>query len=97
MVERHPVREVWAQAWPSVLTMVSYTLMQFVDSLMVAQVGPLEMAAQGNGGIWSFVPLAFLFGVLSMVNTFTAQNVGAGRREEIARFAWTGFWFSLDR
>ena len=95
MVERHPIREVWAQAWPSVLTMVSYTLMQFVDSLMVAQVGPIEMAAQGNGGIWSFVPLAFLFGVLSMVNTFTAQNVGAGRREEIARFAWTGFWFSL--
>ena len=75
--------------------MVSYTLMQFVDSLMVEQVGPIEMAAQGHGGIWSFVPLAFLFGVLSMVNTFTAQNVGAGRREEIARFAWTGFWFSL--
>ena len=67
MVERHPIREVWAQAWPSVLTMVSYTMMQFVDSLMVAQVGPVEMAAQGNGGIWSFVPLAFLFGVLTMV------------------------------
>ncbi len=95
MVERHPIREVWAQAWPSVLTMVSYTSMQFVGALMVAQVGPVEIAAQGSGGIWSFVPLAFLFGVLVMVNTFTAQNLGAGRRNETARFAWTGLWFSL--
>ena len=48
MVERHPVREVWAQAWPSVLTMVSYTLMQFVDSLMVAQVGSIEMGRKAT-------------------------------------------------
>ena len=33
---RHPVAEVWALAWPTVITMLSYTLMQFVDSLMVA-------------------------------------------------------------
>ncbi len=39
------VREVVALAWPTVLTMVSYTLMQFVDAVMVAQVGPLELRA----------------------------------------------------
>jgi len=89
------VREVWAIAWPTVLTMASYTVMQFVDSLMVSRVGPLEVAAQGNGGVWSFAVVAFLFGILTMVNTFTAQNVGAGRLHEAARFGWTGLWFSL--
>ena len=59
---RHPAREVWAQAWPTVLTMLSFTVMQFVDSLMVSKVGPLEVAAQGNGGIWAFTPQSFLFG-----------------------------------
>ena len=92
---RHPVREVWAQAWPTVLTMLSFTVMQFVDSLMVSKVGPLEVAAQGNGGIWAFVPQSFLFGFLSMVNTFVAQNVGAGRRDAVARYGWAGIHLAL--
>jgi MATE family multidrug resistance protein len=89
------VGEVWAQAWPTVLTMTSYTVMQFVDSLFVAQVGPLEVAAQGNGGIWSFVPTAFIFGLLTVVNTFTAQNLGAGRPERSAAYGWAGIWIAV--
>ena len=50
--------------------MTSYTVMGFVDALMVARLGPLEVAAQGNGGIWSFNPIAFVFGMLTVVNTF---------------------------
>lgn len=92
---RAVVREVWAIAWPTVLTMASYTVMQFVDSLMVSRVGALEVAAQGNGGVWSFAVVAFLFGILTMVNTFVAQNVGAGRPDQAARFGWTALWFSL--
>ena len=44
---RHPLAEVWSLAWPTIITMVSYTVMQFVDKLMVGQIGPLELAAQG--------------------------------------------------
>ena len=87
--------EVWSQAWPTVLTMTSYTLMGFVDALMVARVGPLEVAAQGNGGMWSFLPISFVFGVLTVVNTFTAQNVGAGRGRQTAVYGWAGLWTSL--
>ena len=50
---RSGIREVWSQAWPTVATMTSYTVMGFVDALMVARLGPLEVAAQGNGGIVS--------------------------------------------
>ena len=49
----HALREVWFIAWPTVLTMTSYTLMQFMDGLMVAQFDPLAVAAQGYGGIWA--------------------------------------------
>lgn len=89
------VREVWTQAWPTVITMLSYTLMQFVDALMVAQVSPLALAAQGSGGIWSFTPLAFLFGTISLVNAFIAQSVGAGQRDAVARYAWAGIWVAI--
>jgi MATE family multidrug resistance protein len=89
------VREVWAIAWPTVLTMTSYTVMQFIDKLMVAQVGPLEVAAQGNGGIWAFNLMAITMGLLTVINTYVAQNLGAGRPEEGSRYAWAGLWLSL--
>jgi MATE family multidrug resistance protein len=89
------LREVWAQAWPTVATMTSYTVMGFIDAVMVARIGPLEVAAQGNGGIWSFSPIAFVFGVLTVVNTFVAQNVGAGHRDRTAKYAWAGIWLSI--
>ena len=88
------VREVWSLAWPTVVTMLSYTLMQFADAVMVAQVGPVEVAAQGNGGVWSWVLVVMLIGVLSLVNTFVSQAVGAGRPHEVARYAWAGVWIA---
>lgn len=89
-----PLRELFALAWPTVLTMTSYTAMQFVDALMVSRVGSLELAAQGNGGLATFTPLSFLMGVLTMVNTYVSQNLGAGRPRQAPRFAWAALWMS---
>ncbi|MCA9291386.1 MAG: MATE family efflux transporter, partial [Phycisphaerales bacterium] len=75
--------------------MTSFTVMQFVDKLMVGQVGPLEVAAQGNGGVWSFVPIAVGMGIVTVVNTFVSQNFGAGRPEAGPKYAWAMIWLSL--
>ena len=93
--DAHPVREVWSIAWPTVLTMGSYTVMQFADAVMVAQVGPLEVGAQGNGGVWSWAIIFSVVGVLSLVNTFVSQAIGAGRPHEVARYGWAGLWLGL--
>ncbi len=90
-----PLREVWAVAWPTVLTMTSFTIMQFVDQLMVGQVGPTEIAAQGSGAIWAFVPLSFAMGMLSIVNTWVSQNVGAGNNDRTSIYGWMAIWMSL--
>ena len=42
----HALGEVWSIAWPTVLTMTSYTVMQFMDGLMVAQVDPLAVGGR---------------------------------------------------
>ncbi len=88
------IREVWQQAWPTVLAMASYTCMQFVDSLMVSVVGPDEVAAQGNAGIWTWVVIAFAFGVTTLINTLIAQRVGAQKHSEIAPYAWGGLYIA---
>jgi len=89
------LQEVWSIAWPTILTMTSYTIMQFVDKLMVGQVGPLELTAQSNGGIWAFAPLAWVMGALTVVNTYVSQNLGAGRPERGPRYAWAAIWLAL--
>lgn len=75
--------------------MTSYTVMQFVDKLMVAQVGPLELTAQSNGSIWSFNAMSFAMGVVTVINTYVSQYLGAGQPERGPRYAWAGFWLSI--
>lgn len=91
----HPLVEVWSIAWPTILTMLSYTVMQFVDGLMVGQVGPVELIAQSNGGIWAFTPLVWVMGALTVVNTYVSQNLGAKRPENGPKYAWTAIWLSV--
>lgn len=90
-----PLAEVWTIAWPTVVTMTSYTVMQFADKIMVAQVAPLQLTAQSNGGIWAFNAMAIALGIVTVVNTFVSQNLGAGRPENGAKYAWAGCWLGL--
>jgi MATE family multidrug resistance protein len=95
--ERHPLLEMIVIAAPVVATMTSYTLMQFVDKLMVSRIGPepIYVGAQGNGGLASFVPIAVMMGMITVINTYVSQNLGAGRPERAPAYAWAGLWMCL--
>jgi len=86
--------EVLRLAAPSVLNTASFTLMQFVDGVMVSRVGHEALSAQMVGGITAFTPMCFFIGLLSCVSTFAAQNLGAGRKERAARYGWQGLWLA---
>ena len=88
------VGEVLRLAVPSVLNTVSFTLMQFVDGLMVSRVSKEALSAQMVGGITAFTALCFFIGLLSCVSTFASQNLGAGRKERAALYGWQGLWLS---
>ena len=86
--------EVVRLAVPTVLNMTGYTLMQFVDGVMVSWVGPEALSAQLGGGISAFTCMCFFLGTLSVVSTFASQNLGAGRPERGARYGWQGLWLA---
>ena len=90
----HAVAEVWSLAWPTILTMTSFTIMQFVDKLMISRVGSLEVAAQGNAGTWAFAIIATILGVVTVVNTYVSQHLGAGFPEKGAKYAWSAGWMA---
>ncbi len=91
-------REVVLLAAPTIATMMSYTAMQFVDALMVSRItpeDPVYVAAQGNGGIWAFVPTTIYAGLCSVVNTYVAQNLGAGTPERGPAYVWNALWIGV--
>ena len=95
--EPSPLWELLRVAAPTVATMTSYTLMTFTDKFLAARLGadPIYVGAQGNGGLISWVPISIAHGTLTIINTYVAQNMGAGRPERGAAYAWNGLWLSI--
>jgi MATE family multidrug resistance protein len=92
-----PLHEIMRIALPTVATMTSYTLMQFVDKWMVSKIGPepIYVGAQGNGGLAAWVPISICQGTLTIVNTYVSQNLGAGKPERGAPYVWNALWICV--
>lgn len=95
--EVSPLRELLVIAAPVVAAMTSFTLMQFVDRLMVSRIGPepIYVGAQGNGGLLSWVPISVAMGFTTVVNTFVSQNLGAGKPERGPMYVWAALWMNM--
>jgi len=81
-------------AMPIIASMVSRTVMSFVDFVMVTRLGTEAQAAIMPAGILLFCVISFGMGMMSVVNTFVAQNYGRGRMTECAAYLWQGMWLS---
>ncbi len=92
-----PSRELLRLATPSVISMTSFTLMQFVDKWMVSKIGPdpIYVGSQGSGGLAAWIPISFIFGTLSIINTFVSQNLGAGTPRNGPKYAWNALWLAI--
>ncbi len=96
-----PLVELLAIAGPTVAQMASYTLLQFMDTWMLADygrrfgLGVTEPTAAGNSGIFSFALISFGVGVLFLVNATASQAFGRGEERACGRVMWQGVWFGL--
>ncbi len=86
------IAEVAALAFPAVLHTLSDTVMQVVDSAIVGRLGVVELGAIGFAGVWLWTLTSGFVGTATGVQTFVAQDVGAGRRRSSARWAVQGLW-----
>ena len=82
--------EVLRMAWPASVAMLGTTVIKFVDGLMVSKVGAAPFSAQFLAGMSAFVPEAMILGLLTVINTYVSQNVGAGRYKRAGQYAWAG-------
>jgi MATE family multidrug resistance protein len=89
------LREILRLALPIIASMASATVMGFIDTWMVAQVGTAEVAAAMPASIIAYTLTALPLGIAQCVSTFAAQSLGRGTPEEGAAFAWQGLYLSL--
>lgn len=75
-------------AWPMVVTSISFTIMQFVDTRMVAVLGTDQLAAILPASIMSFIPSSFALGVITSVNIFVSQSLGRGLKKDCSNYCW---------
>jgi MATE family multidrug resistance protein len=92
---RSPLMELLVLAAPTVAQMASYTVMQFVDRLMLAEVSDLHATAAGTAGLTYFCVIGFGFGVLLVVNTLVSQSFGRNDLTTTGQYLWQGLWFGL--
>jgi len=82
-------------AWPMIVTSISFTIMQFVDVRMVAELGTDELAAILPAGFLSFIPSSFALGVITIVNTFVSQSLGRGNKKNCPSYCWQVIYMGL--
>jgi multidrug resistance protein, MATE family len=88
-------REVWRVAAPIIVSMASFTLMQFCDRVFLARHGSVSLRAALPAGILAFTLTVFFQSLAGYAATFVAQYHGAGRKAECARATAQGIWLGL--
>ena len=82
-------------AAPMVVAHISFTIMQFIDRLMVSKLGTDALAAILPAGYVGFLPGAFAIGVMTSVNTFVSQSLGRGDKKACSNYCWQAIYMGL--
>ena len=80
---------------PIIISTISYTLMQFVDRLMVAAYSAEALAAILPATMVGFVSSSFLLGVLTTVNAYISQSFGRRAYRDCAHYCWQAMYLGL--
>ena len=68
------------------MSMLSYSIMTLVDTVVVGRIGPAALAGVGLGGTVAFALVCFWFGLLRGTKTLVSQAIGAGRGELVGAY-----------
>jgi len=86
--------QIARMAVPTIAQMAAYTVMEFINTLMLSRLGSREPTAAVNAGMLTYALMSLGIGTLLLVNTLASQSFGRGERAECGRHLWQGIWFS---
>lgn len=87
--------EVMTVALPLVVSSLSWTIMTFVDRVLLKQESGDAMAAAFAAGTVWFSTLCLPLGIAMYTSTFVSQYFGANRPQRIGVAVWQGVWMAM--
>ena len=91
----HHSREILSLATPTILTMLSQTLMWTVDTALLGRVSSLALAAAGLGGMLTWATYSLFNNLSRITGTFVAQAYGRGDEDAVGHYTWQGLYIAL--
>ena len=88
-------RRILRIGMPVLVSQLSYTAMGVIDTMMVGRLGIAELGGVGLGNMITWWFLSGFYGILSVVNTYVAQSVGANDRRGVGRTFWHGLYLAI--
>lgn len=86
---------MWRIAAPLILSMASYTIMQFVDRVFLSRYSSVAIQAALPAGALAHTLVCFFQALAGYAGTFTAQYFGARDQEQCVRSTAQGLWLAL--
>ncbi len=91
----HHGREIMALATPTILTMLSQTLMWTVDTALLGRVSSVALAAAGLGGMLTWATYSLFNNLSRITGTFVSQAHGRGDDDAVGHYTWQGIYLAL--
>lgn len=89
------VREVMGIAWPIMVSMLSFTAMNFVNALWVGPLGKEAFGAVGLGSVLLYAIHGFGYGALAGLKISVSQSHGERDDLKARRLLWQGVYLAL--
>ena len=91
----HELGALLRLAGPLVSAQLAHALMIFTDTLMMAMLGPQQLAGGALGATCYFIFSIFCTGVVAAVGSLVAIRHGAGDPEGVTRLTQNGLWLAV--
>lgn len=88
-------REIMALATPTILAMLSQTLMWTVDTALLGRVDSVALAAGGLGGMLTWAGYSLFNNLSRITGTFVSQAHGRRDDEAVGHYTWQGLYLAL--
>jgi len=91
----HELGALLRLAGPLISAQLAHALMIFTDTLMMAMLGPGQLAGGALGATCYFIFSIFCTGVIAAVGSMIAIRHGAGDPEGVTRLLRNGLWLAM--
>ncbi|WP_202708119.1 MATE family efflux transporter [Sporosalibacterium faouarense] len=88
-------KRIYAFSIPIILSMLSHSLVGFVDTVMVSQLGKNPLAAVGITNVVVNSLIGLLGAISPAINILMSRSLKNNKKSELSKYIWSGFYISL--